>query len=95
MVLPFLTHWPIASTWLLVVYFLIYFKFFLEPLPNHFGCGWTRSDQVGPGCTRLDLVVRVKVRIVKQDGDGQQGLEEALVEVVVGIKSALTSHQFR
>ena len=52
-------------------------------------------DQVGPGCTRLDLVVRVKVRIVKQGGDGQQGLEEALVEVVVGIKSALTSHQFR
>ena len=51
--------------------------------------------QVGPGWTRLDLVVRVKVRIVKQGGDGQQGLEEALVEVVVGIKSALTSHQFR
>ena len=44
----------------------------------------------------MDLVVRVKVRIVKQGGDGHQGLEEALVEVVVvGIKSALTSHQFR
>ena len=27
--------------------------------------------------------------------DGQQGFEEALVEVVVGIKSALTSDQFR
>ena len=59
------------------------------------GPGWTRLDQIGPGWTRLDLVVRVKVRIVKQGGDGQQGLEEALVEVVVGIKSALTSHQFR
>ena len=37
-------------------------------------------DVVGPGWTWLDLVVRVKVRIVKQGGDGQQGLEAALVD---------------
>ena len=90
MVSPLLTHRPIVNSWLLVVYFLIYFKFSFGIFTQSF---WL--DQVRPGWTWLDLVVRVKVRIVKQGGDGQQGLEEALVEVVVGIKSALTSHQFR